>query len=47
MIEEEMVEMFKRLSTEDRYIVIDLMKSALMLSTVDLYKLIEEFESIS
>ena len=46
MIEEEMIELFKRLSKEDQIIVIELLKSSLMLSTVDLYKLIEEFESL-
>jgi hypothetical protein len=46
MIEEEMIELFKRLSKEDQMIVIELLKSSLMLSTVDLYKLIEELESM-
>jgi uncharacterized protein YehS (DUF1456 family) len=43
---EEILELFKQLTPEDQNIVIDLLKISLSLSTVDLYKIIEEFEML-
>ena len=44
MEKEEVLDMFRYLSSEDQKIVIELMKYALTLGTVDLYQMIEEFE---
>jgi len=44
MERDEILELFKQLTPEDQRIVIDLMKVFLMYSTVDLYKIIDEFE---
>ena len=45
MERDEILELFKQLTPEDQRIVIDLMKVFLMYSTVDLYKIIDDFES--
>ena len=44
MEKEEILDLFRYLTPEDQKIVIELMKYALTLGTVDLYKMIEEFE---
>jgi hypothetical protein len=44
MEKEEVLDLFRYLTPEDQKIVIELMKYALTLGTVDLYKMIEEFE---
>ena len=44
MEKEEVLDLFRYLSPEDQKIVIELMKYALTLGTVDLYRMIEEFE---
>jgi hypothetical protein len=45
MEREEILELFKQLTPQDQRIVIDLLKVILLMSTVDLYKLIDEFET--
>ena len=44
MEKEELLDMFRYLTPEDQKIVIELLKFALTLGTVDLYRMIEEFE---
>ena len=44
MEDEQILELFKQLTPEDQKIVIELMKISLSMSTIDLYKIIEEFE---
>jgi len=44
MEKEEILDLFRYLTPEDQKIVIELMKYALTLGTVDLYRMIEEFE---
>jgi len=44
MEKEEIADLFRYLTPEDQKIVIELLKYALTLGTVDLYKMIEEFE---
>jgi len=44
MEREEILELFKQMTPEDQRIVIELLKVFLMLSTVDLYKIIDDFE---
>jgi len=44
MEKDEILDMFRYLTTEDQKIVIELMKYAITLGTVDLYRMIEEFE---
>jgi hypothetical protein len=44
MEKEEVLDLFRYLTPEDQKIVIELMKYALTLGTVDLYKMIEQFE---
>lgn len=44
MEKEELLDLFRYLTPEDQKIVIELMKYAITLGTVDLYRLIEEFE---
>lgn len=45
MEREEILELFKQLTPQDQRIMIDLMKVFLLYSTVDLYKIIDEFEA--
>jgi hypothetical protein len=45
MERDEILELFKQMTPEDQRIVIDLLKVFLMLSTVDLYKIIDDFEA--
>ena len=45
MEREEILEFFKQMTPEDQRIVIDLLKVFLMMSTVDLYKIIDDFET--
>ena len=47
MEKEEVLDMFRYLTPEDQKIVIELLKYALTLGTVDLYRMIEEFEDYS
>jgi hypothetical protein len=44
MEKEEILDLFRYLTSEDQKIVIELLKYALTLGTVDLYRMIEEFE---
>ena len=44
MEKDEILDLFRYLTTEDQKIVIELMKYAITLGTVDLYRMIEEFE---
>ena len=44
MEKDEVLDLFRYLTKEDQKIVIELMKYALTLGTVDLYRMIEEFE---
>jgi hypothetical protein len=44
MEKEEVLDLFRYLTPEDQKIVIELMKYAITLGTVDLYRMIEEFE---
>ncbi len=46
MDKEDILELFKQLTPEDQNIAIDLLKISLSLSTVELYKIIEEFEAL-
>ena len=46
MDDERVIELFRQLSMEDQPIVLELLKYSLTLSTVDLYRLIEELERI-
>ncbi len=46
MDDERVLELFQQLTREDQKIVIELFKYSLSLSTVDLYRLIEEFELV-
>ena len=44
MEKDEILDLFRYLTPEDQKIVIELMKYAITLGTVDLYKMIEEFD---
>jgi hypothetical protein len=44
MEKDEVLDLFRYLTQEDQKIVIELLKYALTLGTVDLYRMIEEFE---
>lgn len=44
MEKDEILDLFRYLTPEDQKIVIELMKYAITLGTVDLYRMIEEFE---
>lgn len=44
MEKDELLDLFRYLTQEDQKIVIELLKYALTLGTVDLYRMIEEFE---
>jgi len=44
MEKDEILDLFRYLSQEDQKIVIELLKYAITLGTVDLYRMIEEFE---
>jgi len=45
MEREEILELFKQMTPQDQRIVIDLLKVFLLMSTVDLYKIIDDFET--
>ena len=44
MEKDEVLDLFRYLTQEDQKIVIELLKYALTIGTVDLYRMIEEFE---
>ena len=44
MEKDEILDLFRYLTPEDQKIVIELMKYAITLGTVDLYRMIEEFD---